>query len=145
MQMPLGVRVGSVLIQEGLLLPKDLNVESDRYSTHWRLVVGLSCAQLEQRLTPAEWNLFYSGMQVRGSALGTVGPKSLRRAIFHALRKVRSQYFNCAEIVTIEKLRFLGIPYITVSAHPHHLQAGGFLQSHDERKRFQKHTDWALA
>ena len=145
MQMPLCVRVGSILVQEGLALPKDLNVKSESYSTHWRLVDGFSCVQLDHRLNAGEWNLFYSGFRVKGSAFGSGGPNSLRRAIFNALGKVRSQYFNCAEIVAIKKLRFLGIPYITVSAHPHHLQQGGFLQSHDERKRFQKHSDWALA
>jgi hypothetical protein len=145
MQMPLCVRVGSVLIQQGLMLPKDLNVKTESYSTHWRLVEGFSCAQLDQCLNTAEWSLFYSGIQVRGSAFGSGDPRTLECAILHALAKVRSQYFNCAEIVSISSLRFLGIPYLTISARPHHLQRGGFLQSHDERKRFQKHSDWALA
>lgn len=143
--MPGSIQVGAILIQEGLLLPESLEVETESYSTHWRLVRGLACGQLDHGINAAGWNLFYSGLQTTGSALGSGGSDCVRRAMVNALRKVRSQYFNCAEIVRISKKHFLGIPYITVSAHPHHIQLGGYLQSHDERKRLQTHSDWALA
>lgn len=139
------IQAGAILIQEGLLLPEGLKVETESYSTHWRLVRGLACGQLDHSINAVGWNLFYSGIQTTGSALGSGSRDSIRRAIFNALGKVRSQYFNCAEIVSISKKHFLGIPYITISAHPHHIQQAGYLQSHDERRRLQRHADWALA
>ena len=143
--MPDSVKVGAILIQEGLLLPEGLKVETESYSTHWRLVRGLAGGQLDHVVNAAGWNFFYSGIQTTGSALGSGGQDSIRRATFNALGRMRSQYFNCAEIVGISKKHFLGIPYITIAAHPHHIQQGGFLQSHEERKRLQTHADWALA
>lgn len=143
--MPGSVQVGTILIQEGLLLPEALRVETGSYSTHWRLVKGLDSGQLDRGINSAGWNLFSSGTQTTGSSLGRGGPDSIRRAIFNALGKVRSQYFNCAEIISISKKRFLGIPYITIAAHPHHIQQGAYLQSHEERRRLQRHSDWALA
>ena len=143
--MPGSVQVGAILVQEGLLLPEALEVETESYSTHWRLVKALVFGELDHSINAAGWNLFFSGIQTTGSTLGSGGRESTRRAVFNALGKVRSQYFNCAEIVSISKKRFLGIPYITISAHPHHIQQGGYLQSHDERRRLQRHSDWALA
>lgn len=139
------VQVGTILIQEGLLLPEALRVETENYSTHWRRVIALALGELDRGINLAGWRLFFSGVRTSGNALGSGGQESIRRATFNALGKVRTQYFNCAEIVSISKKHFLGIPYITVSAHPHHIQAGGYLQSHDERKRLQTHSDWALA
>jgi hypothetical protein len=139
------VQVDTVLVQEGLLLPGGLKVETESYSTHWRLVAALALGELDHDINAAGWNLFFSGLKTSSNAFGSGGPESMRRATFNALGKVRSQYFNCAEIVSISKKHFLGIPYITVSARPHHIQPGGYLQSHDERKRLQRHADWALA
>jgi len=143
--MPSSVQFGSILIQEGLLLPEALKVETESYSTHWRLVKGLASAQLDQSINAAGWNFFYSGIQVPVSGLGSGEQDSIRQTIFNALGKVRSQYFNCAEIISISKRRFLGIPYFTIAVHPHHIQESGFLQSHDERRSLQRHSDWALA
>ncbi len=44
-------------------------------------------------------------------------PKALKRIFF----KMRKQNFNCLEVTKMVESHFLGVPYITVCTHPHHV------------------------
>jgi len=59
------------------------------------------------------------------------------------LAKAESSKFNCLEIPEVAAKRFLGIPYVFVSAHSRHIQESGFLQSLEQRSRAAAAASWA--
>jgi hypothetical protein len=57
-------------------------------------------------------------------ALGVEGPGTLRRAVKRILAKQEGQRFNSLEVTEIISKRFLGIPFMSVTAHSRHIQQG---------------------
>ncbi len=53
--------------------------------------------------------------------------KALRRAVKQVLATVKSRRFNGAEMTHVAVKRFLGMPYVTVSAHARHIQESLYL------------------
>jgi len=137
------VQAGTILIREGLLLPKALNVTSDRYTDHWRLLSAASRLRLDDRIRATGWNFFFLAARTSALVLGSSGIKTTGRALKRLLAKARSQDFNSLEVTAISSSHFLGVPYTTVSAHSRHIQEGCLLASPQERKRIRKATEWA--
>src|SRR5258708_33599093 len=57
-------------------------------------------------------------------ALGRKGIKTLRREVKCVLAKQEGQKFNCVEITKVVSKRFLGLPFVSVTAHFRHIQQG---------------------
>src|ERR1700755_358317 len=89
---------GTVLIQEGLLLPESLDIETSAYSHGWR-VVSTASRTLDARIVAAHWNFFFTVGKLEGSALGRLKPMNLRTALRRILRQVQELNFNAVEIV----------------------------------------------
>lgn len=137
------IQTGNILIREGLLLPGALNVESERYSDHWRLVSDPHHLRLDDKIRAAGWNFFSLAACTSAIAIGSCGIKTTGRALQRLLAKVRWQDFNALEVTAIASGHFLGVPYTTVSAHSRHIQQGWLLASPLERKRVRECTEWA--
>jgi len=137
------VQTGTILIREGLLLPEALNVESERYTDHWRLVSAPHHLRLDDKIRSAGWNFFFLAAHTSASVLGSSGIKTTGRALKQLLAKARLLDFNSLEVTAISSGHFLGVPYTTVSAHSRHIQEGWLLASPLERKRVRKATEWA--
>ena len=116
------IKPGAILIEEGTPVPESLRFESEPYSKGWRLVKNLNGYELDQKTTKAGWNFFYMAVEIRATVFGFDEEKALRRAVNRVLTKLRSGKFNCLEITQLVARRFLGLPYVTVSAHPRHIQ-----------------------
>jgi hypothetical protein len=112
-------------------LPDSLKFESEPYSNGWRSVKNLNGCELDRRLRAVGWNLF-SLAQITASVFGFNREKAARRALDRVLANVKSDNFNSLEISQVAAKRFLGLPYVTVSAHVRHLQESMFLL-HDKR------------
>ncbi len=139
------IQVGTVIIEEGLLLPEGLRVESEPYSNNWRVVKTLDGFRLDRQLRAIGWNFFFMAEQSKVMVFGSGGAKTLARAIKRLLTKLKLQTFNSAEITEIATRRFLGIPYLTLSAHARHVQMGPFLEGSAERERGRRDAEWARA
>jgi hypothetical protein len=50
--------------------------------------------------------------------------RTIHAALKRVIASVREQKCNCLEIDDVATHSFLGIPYVTVSAHPRHIQTG---------------------
>jgi hypothetical protein len=59
------------------------------------------------------------------------------------LEKVKQQQFNGLEVTEIAARRFLGVPYVTVSAHSRHMQQSCYLDSTEARQTSQHDAEWA--
>jgi len=71
--------------------------------------------------------------EIRAAVPAWGGQNTLRPGIMRLMAQTRLQHFNCFEIRHIRKQRFLGIPYISIAAHPRHVQQGSQIQSLKQR------------
>jgi len=55
---------GTILIEEGTLLPDSLRFESEPYSNGWRIVRNLDGFGLERKIRETGWNFFYMAGEI---------------------------------------------------------------------------------
>jgi len=125
------IKVGTIFIEEGTSVPNSLKFESEPYSNGWRSVKNLNGYGLEREIRAVGWTLVNLA-QIKASAFGFDREKAARRALNGVLANVKSDNFNSLEISQVAAKRFLGLPYVTVSAHARHIQESMFLL-HDKR------------
>jgi hypothetical protein len=121
------INAGTILIKEGTLLPEGLQLESDPYLKGWKLVKSPDSSGIDRKLREAGWTFFYMASEVDASALGSESGKTTQRALKKVIAKIKSDRFNCVEISEVAAKDFLGLPYVTVAAHPRHIQESMFL------------------
>ena len=114
----------TTLIRENTLLPAGLGVESEVFLTGWRVVKDLDRSALTRKIEGANWNFFYLAGEIRATVLGRDRLGTLRRAVKRVLAKQEGQKFNSLEITKVVSKRFLGIPFMSVTAHSRHIQQG---------------------
>jgi hypothetical protein len=119
--------MGTLLIEEGVVFPDSLQVESEPYSNGWRIVKGLDGYGLDRTMSRAGWTCFYMANEISASAVAFNGGKSLSKAVNQILTKLKLEGFNSLEITHVATSRFLGLPQTTVSAHARHIQESMFL------------------
>jgi hypothetical protein len=126
------INAGTILIKEGTLLPEGLQLESDPYWKGWRLVKSPGGPGIDRKLCEAGWAFFYMASEVDARAFGSESEKTTHRAVKKVIANIKSDKFNCLEISQVAAKGFLGLPYVTVAAHPRHIQKSIFL-FHAER------------
>jgi hypothetical protein len=136
---------GAVLIQDSMMLPDVLKIETSIYSHDWRVVNALE-GVLETKIRAVGWNFFFMAGKMKSSAFGALTPSTLRRALKGIFRRVQQQHFNAVEITQIQSRRAIGlIRYITVSAHARHIQRSEQLDGEQQRQIAQAQADWAVS
>jgi hypothetical protein len=119
------IKTGTVLIKEGAVLPEALRLDSERCAPGWTLVKNLDAYGLDRSISDAGWSSFYLGGAINSSAFGIDEQKTIRRAVERILANPKLQRFNSLEITRVASLasrRFLGVTYVTVTAHSRHIQ-----------------------
>jgi hypothetical protein len=122
--MPDTNRARPILIREDTPLPANLPIESEAFLPGWGAVRNLDGYELGRKIEAANWNFFYLAGEIGAIALGREGPGTLRRAVKRILAKQEGQKFNALEVTEIISKRFLGIPFMSVTAHSRHIQQG---------------------
>jgi hypothetical protein len=133
------VKQGTIMMQTGTYVPESLRVEATPYWHSWRLINSTDGNLLDRDLRTAGWNFFFLADTVQAMAWGRRGEKAVRRV----LAKVKWLKFNCLEITEITQRRFLGLPYVQVSAHSRHIQKSSTLQSLVDRNQAETAATWA--
>jgi len=121
------IKTGTVLIKDGTFLPDALRFESEPCATGWRLVKDLDGYGLGRKIHEAGWTFFCLSGEIRATIFGFGGPKKVRRAVKRILANLKSEKFNSLEITRVALKRFLGVPYVRVSACSRHIQESLFL------------------
>jgi hypothetical protein len=116
------IKTGTILMEEGALLPNSLRLESEPFSSGWRLVKDLDGNGLARRISEAGWTFFYMAGEMRASGFGINARKATRRAIKRVLEKLGSEKFNCLEVRQLALRRFLGLAYVRVTAYSRHVR-----------------------
>src|SRR5882762_5549608 len=122
--MPGTNRARTILISEDTPLAANLPIESEAFLPGWRVVKNLDRSTVARNIDGANWNFFYLAGEIRATVLGRDRPGTLRRAVKCVLAKQEGQKFNSLEITKVVSKRFLGIPFMSVTAHSRHIQQG---------------------
>ncbi|MGC2323974.1 MAG: hypothetical protein WA463_15190 [Terriglobales bacterium] len=130
---------GTIMMQTGTYVPESLHVEATPYWRTWRLINSADGNLLDRDLRTVGWNFFFLADTVQAMVWGHSGEKAVRRV----LAKVKLLKFNCLEITEITQRRFLGLPYVQVSAHSRHIQKSSTLQSLVDRNQAETAATWA--
>ena len=141
--MPPTVQVGTILMKEWPRMTELLGLENEPYSGNWSTVTVLDGFALDRKIHDAGWNFFFMAAEVKVMFFGAVGAKKMQNALRRILAKVKLQDFNGLEVTGIVAKRFLGVPYVTVSAHSRHVQQSCHLDGAEARRRSQQDADWA--
>jgi hypothetical protein len=120
-----------------------LNLETESCSGEWSLLKVLDGAALDRKIHAAGWNFFFMASAVKVMFFGSVAAPKIQNALKRILGKVKQQNFNSLQVTEIVARRFLGVPYVTVSAHSRHMQQSCYLDSTDARQRAQDNAEWA--
>lgn len=121
------IKAGAILIEDGALLPESLWFESEQCSNGWRRVKNLDGYGLDRKIREAGWTFFFLAGEIKASVFGFDLEKTTQRAIKRLLANLKSDKLNCLEITQVVGKRFVGLPYVSVSAHPRHIQESMFL------------------
>jgi hypothetical protein len=141
--MPSTVQVGTILMKEWPGMPRLIGFETEPGWAEWNIVKVPDAFTLDRKIHAAGWNFFFMAAEVKAMFFGSLSAAKIRTALKRILTKVNRQHFNGFEITAIVARHFLGIPYVTVSAHSRHLQQSCYLESTEKRRSFQHDAEWA--
>jgi hypothetical protein len=141
--MSTAVQVGTILMKEWPGMAQLVQLESEPYSGNWSLVKTLDGVSLDRKIRAAGWNFFFMAAEVKVMFFGVVGTTKIQKALQKILAKVKQQHFNGLEVTGIVASHFLGVPYVTVSAHSRHMQQGCYLDRSEARQASQDSSEWA--
>ncbi|MGB9234878.1 MAG: hypothetical protein WCC04_10725 [Terriglobales bacterium] len=138
------VQVGTVLMgEESPRMAKVLALQSEPYFKDWSMVTMLNGSTLDDKIRSMRWNFFFLAGEIKAHFLGAVGAIKLQGALQRIARKVKQQGFNCLEVTGISAELFLGVPYVTVTAHSRYIQQSCQLDSFESRQNGRRDSDWA--
>jgi hypothetical protein len=119
------IRPGAILVKKSTILPEPLLLENDATATGWaRVASDIDGRPLEKKLAGAGWTFFYMAGAIRTTVFGFERSSILHQALKRLFTTVTLQKCNCIEIDNVTTRTFLGIPYVSVSAHSRHIQKG---------------------
>jgi hypothetical protein len=116
------IRAGTILIENGSLMPESLQLESEPYSNGWKSVMNLGPGELDTGIHKAGWTFFFMAGEIKITAFGFDPQAAVRRAVKQVIADVESHHCNCLEITQVSPQSFLGIPYVNIRAHARHIQ-----------------------
>jgi len=141
--MPRNVQVGTILMKEWPGMPQLPGFETEPCFGEWGLVKVMDAFAMDRKIHAAGWNFFFMATEVKTMFFGFLGEQKIQSALKRILAKVKLQNFNGLQVTEITARRFLGVPYVTVSAHSRHMQQSCYLDSAMARQTFQRNAEWA--
>ena len=112
---------------------QSLAVETEPYFGNWRSLGMVDSLALDHTVRAKGLSLFFMAGEITAVVPAWGGPYTLRRGVKRLLAQTRLQHLNCLEVTDIRRKYFLGIPYLSISANPRHIQEGSQIQSITQR------------
>jgi len=141
--MPLIIQVGTILMKDWPGMPKLAGFETEPGWAQWNIVKVPDAFTLDRKIHAAGWNFFFMAAEVKAIFFGSLTAAKVQSALKRILAKVKPQPFNGLEVTAIVTRHFLGVPYVTVSAHSRHMQHSCNLDGTDARQTSQDNAEWA--
>src|SRR5258706_8420871 len=117
------ITTGTILIENGTLLPRSLLLTSEPYSTGWTTVTNVR-SDFEREIKQAGWTFFFLAGAAQATVFGFDAKTAAHSAVERLIANAKSLNCNCLEIGDVTTKSFLGLPFTTVSAHSRHIQGG---------------------
>jgi hypothetical protein len=124
-------------------MPHILGLETEPCLGEWSMVTRPDAFTLDGKIRIAGWNFFFMAAEVKAMFLGSLRAAKVHIALKRILAKVKGQHFNGLEVTQIVARHFLGVPYVTVTAHSRQMQQSCHLDSAVTRQSFQRDSEWA--
>lgn len=119
------INAGSILIQSDAGRPEYFRAVDEVCPPAWTAVShSLKPSALEAELSRTGWTFFFIANKVRTRAFGFDPARRMATALKRIVSRVREQGCNSLEIEGVATHSFLGVPYLSVSARPRHIQQG---------------------
>jgi hypothetical protein len=141
--MPSTVEVGTILMREWPGMPTLIGVETEPLLDGWSAIKAPDTSTLDRKIRAVGWNFFFMAAEVKTMFFGSFNATKIQSALRRILAKVKLQHFNGLEVTEIVARHFLGVPYVTMSAHSRHLQHSCNLDSAEARQKSQDNAEWA--
>jgi len=141
--MPSTVQVGTILMKQWPGMPQLIGFETEPSLGEWSMVKVQDASSLDRKIHAAGWNFFFMAAEVKTMFVGSLRAAKVRSALKRILAKVKHEHFNGLEVTAIVARHFLGVPYVTVSAHSRQLQHSSNLDSAEIRQTSQDAAAWA--
>ena len=117
------ITAGSIWVEEDTHLPKSILLQSESNSNGWAAVKDAR-STFEKAISEEGWTFFFMAGEIKAIVFGFDRQKALRAALKRLITDAKSQRCNSIEITRVMGRSFLSVPYVSVSAHPRHLQKG---------------------
>ena len=117
------IKAGTILIENGTLLPRSLALASEPYSRGWTTVSNVR-SDFERDISQAGWTFFFLAGAIHATVFGFNAEVAVHTAVDRLITNAKSQNCNCLEIGQVTMKSFLGLPFASVSAHTRHIQRG---------------------
>jgi hypothetical protein len=128
------IQVGTVLLQARRSIMRTLGLESETYAGSWNVLRALDGFGLDRKLRGSGFSAFFLADEVQATVVGRARPANILTALKRIFKTVRGQDMNGLEVTGILSGSFLGLQYVTVSAHSRHIQQGWLLDRPRERR-----------
>lgn len=139
------LKVGTILMKmkEWVGAPDFPGLETRLCFGEWSVVTAPDAFALDRTIHAAGWNFFFMAAEVKTMFLGFPGEEKIQSALKRIFARVKLQHFNGLEVTELTARRFLGVPYVTVSAHSRHMQQSCNLDTSEARRTSQNNAAWA--
>jgi hypothetical protein len=121
---------GTILMAKDTRHPRCVQLEAGHYPNAWRSVGHrLTSYELEEEIAAAGWTFVDTACSMRTTTFGFDRARMIHAALKRLITNAELQKCNCLEIDDVATRSFLGLPYVSVSAHARHFQKGVVLNS----------------
>jgi hypothetical protein len=117
------IAAGSIFIEEGGDLPNSRLLQREPHSSGWSEVTNVR-SSLGKEIPDAGWTFFFMAGEIKATVFGFDRKKALGTALGRLIANVKGQRCNCIELTQVTDHSFLKVPYVSITAHPRHLQKG---------------------
>lgn len=121
------IKKGSLLLAEGTQLPETMLLESALCAPGWKLIQNVNLQAFKELISQAGWYFLFIAAQLETTVYGWNKETAIRKATKRITEQSKAAKYNCVEIMQVEANRFLGIPFVRVTAHSRQIQAQGIL------------------
>ncbi len=127
---PEEITTGSVLLKKGTSLPVVLRTNARRFGD-WEMVSELDGFGVERELRQSGWHFFFLVPAITAASIALDRQRARAKAIRRITQAVDASGFNAVEITAIEQKSWLGIHYVSITAHPRHVRNSPFIRDLD--------------
>lgn len=127
MQRITSIKMGSLLLAEETPLPESVLIKSASYAPGWKLIENITLQGFKELIIQAGWYFLFIATELETTVYGWDKETAIRKAIKRITAQSKAAQYNCVEIRQVEARRFLGFPFVRITAHSQQIQEKGTL------------------